>query len=155
MVSCGYGVCAEGRQHSLAGILSKKLGNWKRRSDPHLLHPSNIALRPPLCFFVELVMSFLLAEQQPFLMLWEVYGLFAMCHLCPVAGGFRHSANETEILFTDCFANREPALISLAGSGWGGSLTSGVHFRPCLCSTCVLICVVDPDWQWMMAGSRI
>lgn len=32
-----------------------------------------------------------------------------------MAGGFRHSANETEILFTDRFANREPALISFAG----------------------------------------
>lgn len=34
-----------------------------------------------------------------------------------MAGGFRHSTYETEILFTDHFANREPVLISLAGGG--------------------------------------
>lgn len=105
------------------GNASQELGDRKRSSDPPLLHPSNIALETlflGLVSFLESARSCLFAGLRVIPMLPVVYGLSATCRLCPVAAGLRHSARQTEILFTGCFANREPALISFAGGGGGG-----------------------------------
>lgn len=76
-----------------------------------------------------LVRGWLCAETRVFLGLPEVCGLFATRCPGPVAGAYCHSAPETEILFTECFANREPARISLPGEeAW---LQTWAVFRSC------------------------